>query len=101
MQKHNAATGLSIAEEFASVINRRRRKNALMRVLPICLLIALIVLFGIITPRFLTFSNLYTNLLTQMSVLLVIAVGSTFVILTGGIDLSIEGDVGFAGCFLG
>ncbi len=101
MQKHKTVGGLSIAEEFASVINRRRKKNTLMRILPICLLIALIVLFGIITPKFLTFSNLYTNLLTQMSVLLVIAVGSTFVILTGGIDLSIEGVVGFAGCFLG
>lgn len=101
MQNNKVNGGASIAEEFASVINRRSRKNMLMRFLPICLLIALVVLFGIITPKFLTFSNLYTNVLTQMSVLLVVAVGSTFIILTGGIDLSIEGVVGFAGCFLG
>lgn len=91
----------TIADEFASVIRRAERKNKVMKLLPICLLVVLILVFGIITPNFLTFSNLYSNILTQMAVLLVVAVGETFIILMGGIDLSIEGVVGFAGCSLG
>ncbi len=98
MQENSRVT---IADEFANAIKRRSRINTLMRFLPICLLMALIVLFGIITPEFLTIGNLYTNILTQISVKLVIAVGATFIILMGGIDLSIEGVVGFSGCFLG
>ena len=91
----------AIADEFANAVKRRGRMNTVMRFLPICLLSVLIVLFGIITPEFLTFGNLYSNILTQVAVKLVIAVGTTFIILMGGIDLSIEGVVGFSGCFLG
>lgn len=101
MQKTKINGGATIAEEFAAVIRRKSINSKVMRFLPICLLAVLILLFGIITPRFLTISNLYTNVLTQMSVLMVISVGATFIILMGGIDLSVEGVVGFAGCFLG
>ncbi len=37
------------------------------------------------------------NMATNASILLVLAVGSTFVILTGGIDLSINGVLVFSG----
>jgi ribose transport system permease protein len=54
-------------------------------------LIGLLILcigISIITPRFFSYGNI-KNVLTQVSVNAVIAIGMTFVILTGGIDLSV------------
>ncbi|MCJ7687929.1 MAG: ribose ABC transporter permease [Clostridiaceae bacterium] len=54
-------------------------------------LIGLLILcigISIITPRFFSLGNI-TNVLTQVSVNAIIAIGMTFVILTGGIDLSV------------
>ncbi|SDL03947.1 ribose ABC transporter permease [Natronincola ferrireducens] len=51
-------------------------------------LLILVIILSLLSPRFLTFSNL-TNVLRQTSLNAIIAVGMTFVILTGGIDLSV------------
>lgn len=51
---------------------------------------------GLLSPSFLTPSN-FLNVLRQVSVNGVIAVGQTLVILTGGIDLSVGSGVGVAG----
>lgn len=51
-------------------------------------LIALIVVFALINPRFATFSNLL-NVLTQASTYVIVAMGMTLVITKGGIDLSV------------
>lgn len=51
-------------------------------------LIIEIVLFSILSPYFLSVDNLI-NILRQVSIVGIMAVGMTFVILTGGIDLSI------------
>lgn len=51
-------------------------------------LVVLVVAGGIAFPTFLSPSN-FANIATQSSFLLIIAVGMTFVILTGGIDLSV------------
>ena len=59
-------------------------------------LIVLCLILSFITPRFLTVSNLL-NVLTQISVNAVIAIGMTFVILTGGIDLSVGSILAFSG----
>ncbi|ALG13243.1 ABC transporter permease [Kibdelosporangium phytohabitans] len=60
-------------------------------------LLALIVVFGALAPEsFLTFQN-FQYLFIETSVLLVIAVGMTFVIITGGIDLSVGSVLIFAG----
>lgn len=56
----------------------------------------LCIIISIITPRFLTVSNI-TNVLTQISVNAIIAVGMTFVILTGGIDLSVGSILAISG----
>lgn len=50
--------------------------------------IALLVIGAVVSDRFLTYSNLLV-VLTQASVVGVVAVGMTFVITTGGIDLSV------------
>ena len=52
--------------------------------------------FAIFEPRFLTPLNLF-NILRQVSIYGLLAVGMTFVILTAGIDLSIGSLVAFAG----
>jgi ribose transport system permease protein len=57
---------------------------------PLVALIALILIFAIGNPAFLSPGNLGI-LLSQLAIPLVIATGLTFVILLGGIDLSIEG----------
>jgi ribose transport system permease protein len=60
-------------------------------------LLALIVVFSAIAPEsFLTFFN-FQQLFIETAVLLVIAVGMTFVIITGGIDLSVGSVLIFAG----
>jgi ribose transport system permease protein len=60
-------------------------------------LVALAIFFSALRPdAFPTIANVL-NMATNASVLLVLGVGSTFVILTGGIDLSINGVLVFSG----
>lgn len=62
-------------------------------------LFALGVLLWILTPHFLTVSNL-VNVLEQTAINAVIAAGMTFVIISGGIDLSVGSLVALAGVVL-
>lgn len=55
---------------------------------PLLGLIALMVVATILNPDFLTFTNL-SNVLTRAAFIGIIAVGGTFVIISGGIDLSV------------
>lgn len=67
-----------------------RLKHFLLGAGPLIALVALVVFFTIASPTFSRPSNLGI-LLTQLSILLVMGVGLTFVILLGSIDLSGEG----------
>src|SRR5918995_163798 len=62
-------------------------------------LVGLCLLLWILTPHFLTVSNLL-DVLEQTSINAVIAVGMTFVILSGGIDLSVGSLVALSGVAL-
>jgi ribose transport system permease protein len=62
-------------------------------------LAALVTLLAVLSPYFLTVSNLM-NVLEQTSINAVIAVGMTFVILSGGIDLSVGSLVALSGVAL-
>jgi len=66
------------------------------RFAPLVFLIALMIGFAIGEPRFLSPLNLF-NIMRQVSVYGLLAVGMTFVILTAGIDLSIGSLLAFAG----
>jgi ribose transport system permease protein len=59
-------------------------------------LIILCVVLSLATDKFLTTSNLL-NVLVQMSVVGIAAVGGTFVIITSGIDLSVGSNVALSG----
>jgi inositol transport system permease protein len=68
-----------------------RRKFDFRRIPNLGLLLVflvIVVVFMFISPNFMTVSN-WTNLLRQLSVLMLLACGQTLVILTAGIDLSI------------
>lgn len=62
-------------------------------------LIGLVIILWILTPYFLTISNLL-NVAQQTSINAIIAVGMTFVIITAGIDLSVGSIVAFSGVVL-
>lgn len=62
-------------------------------------LIVLCIIMTILSPTFLTVNNLL-NILQQIAVISIIAVGMTFVIIQGGIDLSVGSIVAFTGLIM-
>jgi ribose transport system permease protein len=67
----------------------RRRINIDMRALsPFIALVVLVIVGALINPDFLTASNLL-NVVTRSAFIAIIAVGATFVIAGGGLDLSV------------
>lgn len=69
------------------------------KLLPFVGLILLIVMISVLNPAFLDLSNLL-NLLRQVSINGLIAFGMTFVILTGGIDLSVGSILALSSAFI-
>ncbi len=68
----------------------------LARFAPLIFLLLLMLVFAIMEPRFLSSINLF-NVMRQVSITGLLAIGMTFVILTAGIDLSIGSLLAFAG----
>jgi ribose/xylose/arabinose/galactoside ABC-type transport system permease subunit len=68
-------------------------------VVVLVLLVGLFVGFSITQERFLTGPNI-ENLLTSVSILWVVSMGMTFVVLTGGIDLSVGSLLALSGIIL-
>ncbi len=60
----------------------------LARFAPLIFLVVLMAVFAIMEPRFLSSVNLF-NVMRQVSIVGLLAVGMTFIILTAGIDLSV------------
>jgi ribose/xylose/arabinose/galactoside ABC-type transport system permease subunit len=54
----------------------------------VLVLIGLIILFGIIKPVFFSWHNII-NILTQQSYVIIAAIGLSFIMISGGMDLSI------------
>ena len=59
-------------------------------------LLGLVLVLWALTPHFLTVSNLL-NVAEQAAIIAIVATGMTFVIITGGIDLSVGSVLAFAG----
>lgn len=95
MAKENQAA-LTIQEEFANKIKAENQREKIIKWAPTLVLIALIVVFTIARgTAFFSPSNLVA-ILNQWAIPLLIALGLTFVIMLGSIDLSIDGTVGMA-----
>lgn len=76
--------------------SRARAFALLGRVAPLVFLLILVIIFATLQPRFLSPLNLF-NILRQVSIYGIIAVGMTFVIITRGIDLSVGSLVALSG----
>ncbi len=66
----------------------RRITLPLLKNVPLILFVVIFALFSLLDPRFFTVSN-FSNILLSSSFIGIVAVGMTFVLLTGGIDLSV------------
>jgi ribose/xylose/arabinose/galactoside ABC-type transport system permease subunit len=93
-----AKTAEAVEPGAATGVSKRQGtgRNWMTTLLPFVLLVLLIIIFTVGNPRFLTVANLW-NILRQSSVLLVVAMGGTFVILQASIDLSVGSVVTITG----
>ena len=76
------------------------RLGWLVRLRALVALLGLVAAFSILSPEFLTTGNL-TILIKHVAINAILAIGMTFVILSGGIDLSVGSIVGLAGMIAG
>lgn len=77
------------------IVRNNTLHNMFLKLRSIIGLLLLSAILSVLSPRFLTYSNLF-NVLRQTSLNAIIAVGMTFVILTGGIDLSVGSILAFS-----
>ena len=93
---------MTITEEFAEKVKRANSMDRIMRTAPIMVLGALILVFSCVCGFnvFLHPNNLVA-ILNQLAIPLCVAMGLTYVIMIGSIDLSINGVVGMAGSLAG
>lgn len=84
----NAVTAKEAQTETETGGRRPVLKEQLQQFLAFASLIVLVIFFSVANENFLTFSNI-SGVLLSTAVIGILAVGTTFVIITGGIDLSI------------
>jgi ribose transport system permease protein len=87
---------MTVAQEFSLRIKAEKRKDRMIALSPVIILVVLMAVFGIAVPEFLSLANLVT-ILSQLAIPLTLALGLTFVIMMGSIDLSVDGIMGLAG----
>lgn len=93
----NAETTPALEAQPRTVPDRLRAALGSQMVILVLVLLGLLLFFSLARPdAFPTIGNL-RNIATNGAILLILAVGGTFVILTGGIDLSINGVLVFSG----
>lgn len=81
-------------------MSRGNLRELLARSGPLGGLILLSAVMTLLSANFLTFANLF-NVGTQIAVIAILALGSTFVIVSGGIDLSVGSVLALAGIVFG
>jgi ribose transport system permease protein len=86
--------------ETRGVPSRFKQVFAHLEVRMLGLALVLAIILSLLSPYFLKTANLL-NLLDQSVVVGIVAIGMTFVILTGGIDLSVGSVAGLTGVILG
>jgi ribose transport system permease protein len=86
----------TVAAEFSARIAAERTRNRIVELGPLLVMCALIIIMSVFVRGFFSWINLVA-LLQQIATPLVLAMGLTFVLLLGSIDLSLEGVMGFTG----
>ncbi|MGO5053521.1 ABC transporter permease [Lachnospiraceae bacterium LCP25S3_G4] len=77
-------------------MNKKRLINQINVYRSVMILLLICIVATILSPNFLSITNLF-NVLKQITVAGIVGCGMTFVILTGGIDLSVGSILGLAG----
>ena len=77
-------------------LSRQETKELITKLGPLIGLFLLVIVITLLNPSFLSINNLF-NVLRQVSISALIAFGMTFVILTGGIDLSVGSTLALTG----
>src|SRR3712207_6996050 len=80
--------------------NRNRITILLLQAAPYLLFLAILLVFGSLSDRFLSLAN-FTNIVIQAAPVAILAIGMTFVLLTAEIDLSVGAVMYLTGCILG
>lgn len=70
--------------------------SSLRKLGPLFALLVIVIIISMASPVFLQLNNLM-NIIVQVAVIAIIASGATFIILTGGIDLSVGAVMAFSG----
>ncbi len=96
MTATTAATRPSIRATRSGV----RALLLLFKARAVVVLVALLVLFSSLAPAFFTANN-FQILTKHVAIAAILAIGMTFVVLTGGIDLSVGSVAGLAGMLVG
>lgn len=73
-----------------------KNKNILKQFSTVIILVVLVAFFSIMTDSFLAAKNIF-NILRQVAVLSILSVGMTFVIISGGMDLTVGSLLGLTG----
>lgn len=90
----------AMRERARKTLNSERFGVVLDQAGPLLGLVVLVIVLSVLSPFFLTVNNTF-NVLQQISVLAILALGSTAVIISGGIDLSVGAVLGLAGVVTG
>ena len=81
------------------VASGSRWRLTALRIAPLLLFVAVVVLFTAMSPKFLTPQN-FANIVAQAAHVAIIAIGMTFVLLIAGIDLSVGAAMYVSGAIL-
>lgn len=73
-----------------------KMKSNIQKYMVIVILLVLVLFFSILTPNFLKTDNLFT-ILRQVSMIGILSVGGAFIMISGGIDLSLGVQMGLSG----
>ncbi len=91
---------MTITEEFAEKVRRDNLRERIMQIAPVMVLVAMVIVFSFACGGNFASKDNLVAILNQLAIPLVVAVGLTFVIMIGSIDLSIDGTVGMAGSLM-
>ena len=83
-------------QQEATKLAKQQTKELITKLGPLIGLFLLVIVITLLNPSFLSINNLF-NVLRQVSISALIAFGMTFVILTGGIDLSVGSTLALTG----
>ncbi len=84
--------------EKSAAMKAQQRKNFIAKYGSLIALVIMVIIISLVKPRFVSFINL-RNMFRLASINGLLAVGMTFVCLTGGIDLSVGAVMGCAGMY--